>query len=133
PEEIPQFSVTVDEALDYARKNRAAYIAFERRRIEADREVAQAKGERLQTNITAAYGLNNNGLRFDDIYMTPEEQQQFNLTLSVPILDWGRNKSRMRTAVANKKLNDYVITQDEANFEQEIITQVGNFEMLRLQ
>src|SRR5690606_23016878 len=26
PEEIPQFSVTVDEALDYARKNRAAYI-----------------------------------------------------------------------------------------------------------
>lgn len=133
PEHIPQFSVSVDEALDYARKNRAAYVAFERRRIEADREVAQARGERFQTNITAAYGLNNNGLVFDDVYMSPEEQQQINLTLSIPILDWGRNKSRMRTALANKKLNDYIIAQDEVNFEQEIITQVGNFEMLRLQ
>jgi outer membrane protein TolC len=39
----------------------------------------------------------------------------------------------MRTAMANKKLNDYIIAQDEVTFEQEIITQVGQFEMLRLQ
>ncbi len=39
----------------------------------------------------------------------------------------------MRTALANKKLNDYVIEQDEVNFEQEIMTQVRQFEMLRLQ
>ncbi|NBP68707.1 MAG: TolC family protein, partial [Cytophagia bacterium] len=60
-------------------------------------------------------------------------QQQFSLSLSVPIIDWGRNKSRMQTAIANKKLNDYVIAQDEVNFEQEIITKVSQFEMLRLQ
>jgi outer membrane protein TolC len=48
-------------------------------------------------------------------------------------MDWGRNRSRMQTAIANKKLNDYVIAQDEVNFEQEIITQVRQFEMLRLQ
>ena len=133
PEYIPQFSVTVDEALLLARQNRAAFIAFERRRIEANREVAQARGQRFQTNLTAAYGLNNNGLEFNEIYTDPEELQQFNLTLSVPVLDWGRNKSRMQTAIANKKLNDYVIAQDEVNFEQEIMTQVRRFEMLRLQ
>jgi outer membrane protein TolC len=59
--------------------------------------------------------------------------QQFNLTLNVPILDWGRNKARMRTALANKKLSDYVISQDEVDFEQTVITQVRKFEMLRLQ
>lgn len=133
PEIIPTFQVTVNEALDYAKKNRADYIAFERRRLEADREVAEARGQRWQTELTAAYGLNNNGLVMNDIYVNPTEQQQFNLTLSVPVLDWGRNKSRMRTAVANKKFNDFVIAQDEVNFEQAIMTQVRQFEMLRLQ
>ncbi len=133
PEIIPDFQVDVDEALEYARKNRAAFIAFERRRIEADREVAQARGERWQSELTAAYGLNNNGLILNDIYLQPTEQQQFNLTLSVPVLDWGRNKSRMRTAIANKKYNDYVIAQEQVNFEQEIMTKVRQFEMLRLQ
>ena len=36
----------------------------------------------------------------------------------------------MQTAYATKRLNDYVIAQDEVNFEQEIITQVRQFEML---
>jgi hypothetical protein len=133
PETIPTFQVTVDAALEYAKLNRAAYIAFERRRIEADREVAQARGQRWQTTITAAYGLNNNGLALNDIYVDPTEQQQFNLRLSVPILDWGRNKSRMRTAIANKQFNDFAIAQEEVNFEQEIMTQVRQFEMLKLQ
>lgn len=133
PEGIPNFDVTVEQALEHAKKNRAAYIAFERRRIEANQEVAQAKGQRFSMSVTAAYGLNNNGLVLNDIYQKPEEQQQFNLSLSIPVLDWGRNKSRMKSALANKKLNDYVIAQDEVDFEQTIITQVGQFEMLRLQ
>lgn len=134
PEAIPQFDVNVDEALAYARQHRSDYIAFQRRRIEADRGVAQAKGERFRgTNITAAYGLNNNGFAADEIYQDPLEQQMVNLTLSVPILDWGRNKSYTRTAMANKKLNDYIIAQDEVTFEQDVYTKVGQFEMLRLQ
>ncbi len=134
PEVIPQFDVNVDEALTYARQNRSDYIAFQRRRIEADRGVAQAKGERFRgTSITAAYGLNNNGFAVDEIYNEPLEQQMINLSLSVPILDWGRNKSYTRTAMANKKLNDYIIAQDEVTFEQDVYTKVGQFEMLRLQ
>lgn len=39
----------------------------------------------------------------------------------------------MQTAYANKKLRDYVIEQDKITFEQEIITKVNQFEMLRLQ
>jgi outer membrane protein TolC len=134
PEVIPQFEVGLEEALQYARQNRSDYIAFERRRIEADRGVAEARGERFRgTTVSAAYGLNNNGLAVDDIYNNPQEQQMVNLTLSVPLLDWGRNRSYTRTALANKKLNDYIIAQDEVTFEQDIYTKVGQFEMLRLQ
>lgn len=133
PENIPSFQVNVDEALQYAEQNRADYIGFQRRRLEGEQQVARAKGERFEVNARAAYGLNNNGLALNDVYENPSEQQQFSLAFSVPVLDWGRNKAMMRTAIAQKKLADFQIAQDEVNFEQNIITQVRQFEMLRLQ
>ena len=133
PEEIPTFEVNVDEALEHATQNRADYIGFQRRRLQGEQEVARAKGNRFQVNARAAYGLNNNGLALNDVYDNPSEQQQFSLAFSVPVLDWGRNKAMMRTAIAEKKLADFQIAQDEVNFEQNIITQVRQFEMLRLQ
>jgi len=133
PEQIPQFEVSVGEALEYAKQNRADFIAFQRRRLEGERQVAQARGQRFQVNARAAYGLNNNGLIFNDIYQNPTEQQQFNLSFSVPVLDWGRNKASMRQAMAGKKSSDFQIAQDEVNFEQNVMTQVRQFEMLRLQ
>ncbi len=131
PEELPSLVLSVEQALQYARENRADYIAFERRKYEADREVAQARGQRFEgTNISAAFGLNNNGFILSDIYNSPKQQQTFALTLDMPVVDWGRNKARVRTAMANKKLNDYIIAQDEVNFDQQIITQVSQFEVL---
>jgi outer membrane protein TolC len=133
PETIPQFSVTVEEALTFAKENRADFIGFERRRLEGEAAVARARGNRFDVVATAAYGLNNNGLVMNDVYQTPTEQQQFSLGFTIPILDWGRNKANMRMALANKKLTDFVIAQEEVDFEQGIITQVRQFEMLRLQ
>jgi outer membrane protein TolC len=130
PEEIPTLNVNAEQALQHARNNRAAYIAFERRKIEADREVAEARGQRFQINLIASYGLNNSGNMLDQVYNEPLSQQRINVGFNVPVLDWGRNRARMRTAMANQKLNDYVIAQDEVIFEQEIITQVAQFEVL---
>lgn len=133
PDDIPQFTVTEDEAMLYARQNRASFIAFERRKIEAEQAVAQARGERYQVGLTASYGTNNVGGALGDLYQNPARQQMANVTFNVPLVDWGRRKALMRTAIANKRLNDYVIAQDEVTFEQEILTRVRQFEMLRLQ
>jgi len=133
PETVPLLEPNLDEALRYAKLNRAAYVSFERRRLEAESEVARAKGSRLATTSVASYGLNNAGLVVGDLYNNPQQQQQFNVGFNIPVLNWGRNKATMQTAYANKKLNDYTIAQDEVNAEQEIITQVRQFELLRLQ
>jgi len=133
PEVVPQFEINYSEALEYAKDNRADFLAFERRRLEADREVARAKGQRFQTEITATFGLNNSGPELDDVYNDPLDEQQANITFSIPIMDWGRNKARMQTALANERLSEYTIAQEEQNFEQEILTQVRQFEVLRSQ
>ncbi|MDZ7646073.1 MAG: TolC family protein [Cytophagales bacterium] len=133
PENIPLFDVSIEQALQYAILNRADYIAFERRRMEAESQVAQAKGQRYQTTLSASYGLNNVGGTVSDLYNNPSKQQIANLSFNVPLVDWGRNKAMMQTALANKKFTDYVIEQDKIIFEQEIITKVRQFEMMRLQ
>lgn len=133
PGEVPQLDISQDEALQYARNNRSDYIAFARRKIEAEREVMQARGQQFQVNVALTYGLSNTGPAVQDIYNDPLSQQTVNLGFNIPILDWGRNRARMQTALANKKLNDYVIAQDEINFEQEIITQVRQFDVLMSQ
>jgi Outer membrane efflux protein len=133
PDKIPYFEVTVEEALTYARLNRADYIAFDRRRLEAESEVAQAKGQRYQTTINASYGLNNVGSSVSDLYVDPSKQQIADISFNVPLVDWGRRKAMMQTAIANKKFRDYEIEQSKIIFEQEIITKVRQFEMMRLQ
>ena len=133
PDVVPDFLINEEEAIAYAKETRSAFIAFQRRKFEADEGVAQAKGQRYQVSLTGSYGLNNVGASVGDLYQNPARQQAANLSLNVPIIDWGRRKALMRTAYANKKLIDYIIEQEIVTFEQTILTLVRQFEMLRLQ
>lgn len=133
PDEIPTVVVNEEDALKYARETRSAFIAFQRRKAEAEAAVAQAKSQRYNVDVTGGFGLNSVGASLDDLYHNPARQQFVNLTFSIPLIDWGRRRSLMQSAYANKRLNDYLIDQDEVNFEQTILTQVRQFEMLKLQ
>lgn len=133
PEDIPSFEINYGEALDYARRYRSDFLAFKRRKLEAEREVARARGERFETTLNATFGLNDAGPQVSDVYQTPLEEQRLDLGFTIPILTWGRNEARMKSALADQRLQDYVIAQDEQNFEQEILTQVRQFEVLRTQ
>jgi outer membrane protein TolC len=133
PEEIPAMNVNEEDALRYAKETRSAFIAFQRRKAEADAIVAEAKGNRYTVNVSGGFGLNNVGTSVSDLYQDPARQQYVNLSFMIPIIDWGRRKAMMQSAYAQKRLNDYLIAQDEVLFEQAILTQVRQFEMLRLQ
>jgi outer membrane protein TolC len=102
--------------------------------LQGDRGIAQAKGDNgVNLDLFASFGLNNSGQEFSSIYDNPNNQQSISLNLTVPILDWGRQKSRIKTAQANQQLVQYEINQEKVNFEQEVITHVKRFNMLREQ
>ena len=130
PSGTPILQIDPTEALRLAKANRADYLSFKRRKIEADREVAIARGQQLQASVSASFGLNNSGANVNNVYINPLPQQTISLAFNLPIIDWGRNKARIQTALANKRLNDYVIATDEGNFEQEIINRAGQFDVL---
>jgi hypothetical protein len=130
PQTITPIEIKVEEAIEYAFLNRADAMGFDRRKLEAESAVAQARGQRFNVMLNASYGLNNAGLTWGDIYVDPNRQTLVNLGFSIPILDWGRNKARMGQAQANRQLVEYTVEQDIINFEQEIFTKVKNFDML---
>jgi outer membrane protein len=135
PDDIPYFLVEEQEALMEARKNKADYISFERRLLEAQEQVARAKMTNgVDMNFQAVYGLAGVSAQdqmLGDVYQNPSDNVRVGLQFSVPVLDWGRQKSRKMTALANQKLVEYQLIQDEETFDQEVLTQARNFNLLR--
>lgn len=132
PESIPTFTVEMDQALDLANQNRSDALSFERRLLEANRDVAKAKGDNgLNLDFTSTFGYTNRGSTVSEVYNNPQNQLTVNLGFAIPIIDWGRSKSRIETAVANQELTNYIVEQEKMNFEQEVFTVVSQLEMLR--
>ncbi len=133
PREVPVVVVREQEALQHARETRSDFIAFDRRRTEANAGVARAKGSRYSVSLDGLFGLNSVGQEFNELYNDQARQQFVALTFSVPVVDWGRRKASMETARAQKKLTDFDVERQQIIFEQQIVNQVRLFETLKLQ
>lgn len=135
PDDIPLFEVDESTAISMARNNRADALGFARRQLEAERDVAQAKGTTgLNADLFASFGISGRSEEtLLEMYRNTVDQQSVQVGFEIPILDWGRQKSRVKTAQANLKLEEYTIELDEINFNEAIFTQVKQFEMLREQ
>lgn len=134
PDAVAQINISADSVLAQALENRSDAIAFVRRIAEAKREVAKAKGENgLVATLRANLGFSNSGNQIFDVYRSPKSRQSVELQLSIPVLDWGRSKSRSKTAQANEQFALYEVEQDKQTFKQEIITQVTLFNMMQEQ
>ncbi len=132
----PQATPEVDpeKLIAEAFANRAASIAFTRRRLEADQRIAKAKGDNgINAALSANLGLTNSNGQLGEVWKAPQNYQFVQLQLSIPVMDWGRSKSRIKTAEANKQLTDYTIQQDQQNFRQEIYTQISLFALQKKQ
>lgn len=134
PQQIPQFSVDEEMAISMAKNNRSDAIAFNRRRLEADRDVAQAVGTTgLNVDIFGRLGLSNQGVTVPDVYQNPDNLMFANVGFTIPVVDWGRQQAIKKTATANQQLTYFTVQQDEITFDQEVFTQVKTFKMLRSQ
>lgn len=132
PETISQMTVTADRVLAEAFANRSDAIAFVRRIAEAKRDVALAHGQTgLTATLTANIGTSNSATSIPGIYRSPQTQQLLELQFSIPVLDWGRSKAKIKTAEANQKFTEYSVEQDKQTFKQQIVTQVSLFNVMK--
>jgi outer membrane protein len=134
PLDMILWEVDPDLALKESLENRKETPQFERRLIQADRDLTQAKRNAgVNATLRMSYGVSNSADDFGGIYENTEQQQNVRLSLSVPILDWGRSESQVKLAESRRELVLYDVDQDRQDFERRVVVQVEQFNLIRSQ
>ena len=127
---IPDFVVNLNEALLLANANSPDIQDMRRRKLESESNVAQARANAgLKADIYLRFGLTQTGDKLRDAYRDPLDQQYVSLTLSLPILDWGRGKGRVRVARSNRDLVYTQVEQDKTDFQLNVRKLVKQFNL----
>lgn len=134
PAAAPRLIVPAELALAQARQNRSVVLAFQRRLLQAEREVALARGTTgLQASLSANLGYVNQAGNLWDTYAALQNQQQVRLTFSLPLVDWGKQRSIVKTAELTRQQAQTDIAQEEATFEQNVQVQASQLSTLSQQ
>ncbi len=132
PSFIPAFNLTADRAIDYALKNNPESIAFKRRLIQANQEVARTKGATgITGDVFATMGYGSNFNKLTNWQQDLNQHANLSVGLSIPIIDWGRTNAARKKAEMKKELEETTVLQEQINFEKEIIALVNIVEMLK--
>ncbi len=130
PREPHHLTIDVATAMAEAKNNRADILAQERRVLEAESEVDQARADnRINANLFAVFGLTQSAEEFGDAYRHPMDQQQLTIGIQIPILDWGVSEGRVHMAESNRELVNATVNQAVVDFEQEVMLRVMEFNM----
>ena len=132
PEDIPDYRIDLELALQNARNNRSRPIELQRQLLEADQEVARAKANSgPELDLFASFGLSQQAASLGNSYNDLLDREVVNLGVQVPIADWGKARSRLAIAESNKELTQMTVAQDLITFEREIQLRVQQFDLVR--
>ena len=128
--EVPQFTVNADFALQLAFANHPDILTINRAKLESESNVAYVKASTgFRADLYAQFGLTQTNEDLMEAYRDPLNQQYVRLGIRLPILDWGRGKGQVRVAQSRR---DMVFTQQELNlstFEQNVLKAVKQFNL----
>lgn len=134
PLDMILFDIDPQKALAEAKENRKETPLFQRRLIEANSQLVKAKRSTgLSATLSGSIGVSNVAYEYQDIYKEPEPGRSLKLSMSIPILDWGRSASTVKLAESQRELVIYGVERDKEDFERSIIVQVEQFSLLKEQ
>ncbi|GAB1371129.1 TolC family protein [Candidatus Kapaibacterium sp.] len=125
---MPELDINDGLALKYALENNPSFRNFDIAKLRAEMSLMQVEAaNNLNANLVASFGLNNSSDLLPDAYKELLQQQRLDITLQIPIFQWGRNSAQVEAALEDK--NRTVINTDlqKNNLETEI-----KYEALRL-
>ena len=123
PDMKMEYNLVLSKALD--RNSFAQNIR--RRQLEADYEVATARGNLRSIDLFASVGYTGQDRDLTSAYKGLLDNQIVQVGVKVPILDWGKRRGKVRVAKSNREVVLSRIRQEQINFNQNIFLLVENF------
>ena len=134
PQMGPEIQLDYSDVLDRALRNSSANLSNELDMLAARQEVAEAKSNAgLKANLFAQFGVNQKGEKLADTYRNPMDQEIVGLSLSLPILDWGLGRGKIKLAKSREEIAKTQIEQTESEYRQEILIKVMQFNNQNMQ
>ncbi len=121
-------TITVEEALAKAEENNPTYLEQEQNVLEAEQSLDRARMEaRFNASVNASIGFNQVADKLSEAYRHPLRQDLVQVTLSIPLVDWGVRKGRVNMAKNNLNVVRTSADQERQSVEKEIIVTVSDF------
>lgn len=118
PSMMTETTINMADLFNSYRQNRPEIIAYQRSIHQSENDIAQAKDRYgFQANIQVSIGLAKGAETIEAIYQNPFDEQQFTLSLQIPILDWGKKDAAIQQIKLQQK--NTVATYDQQLLELE--------------
>lgn len=127
---VPQFVVPLQKALELAHENSPDPDHYQLQKKEGESSLAVAKANAgLRADLYVQLGLSQTGRDVSQAYRNLENQQYASISVSLPILDWGRGKGRVKVAKSQLELINTNVEQGMKDFNQNVQKTVMQFNM----
>lgn len=127
PESVPDLHMDYRQVLDKALERNSFAQNIRRRQLEADYEVATAKGNLRSIDLFASVGYTGQNRDFKASYENLLDNQIVQVGVKIPILDWGKRRGQVKVAKSNRDVVLSKIRQEQMDFNQDIFLLVENF------
>jgi outer membrane protein TolC len=127
-EDLPPVMMDYDLVLRKASENSSFHLTNDINLLNADAAIAQAKAERgITMQLNARFGLSKTAPELQGVYRDLLNQEVVGLTFTVPILDWGEGRGRVKKAEAAAEVVKAQVAQAENDKRISLYTAVGQF------
>lgn len=134
PGEVPEIMINFDEVYSRSLENSSFYLDRELALLYAKQEVEKAKsGNGLQADLFATLGFTQKGSDLGAAYKSPIDQEIVGLRLTLPILDWGLGKGKVKLALSREEVAKAQVEQAMIQNRQDILIKVMRFNKQNVQ
>lgn len=133
PDSIPQVELIYQDVLDKALQNNPFAHNIRRRQLEADYQVAKARGNMREISLYAQVGFTGTSNQFSQSYKHLKDNQIVEIGIKIPILDWGKRRGQVKVAESNRDVIENQIRQETMNFRQNLFILTEQFNNQRRQ
>lgn len=127
PATVPMLNMDYKSVLEKALQRNSFAQNIRRRQLEADYEVATARGNLRSIDLFASIGYTGQSNALKSAYHGLVDNQVVQVGVKIPILDWGKRRGQVRVAKSNREVVLSKIRQEQMDFNQNIFLLVENF------
>ncbi len=130
PESVPDFQVPMDKAMVLAMENAPDPDQYALSRVQSESNLAYAKSNAgLRADLYARFGLSQTADNMKSSYKNLDQQEYVSLTISIPLLDWGRGRGSVRVARSQRDNTETEAKRGMQIFRQNVQKLVMQYNM----